>query len=358
MRHPHPDLPVIDPGDLIHTSDGVEEMRRLIEATGYRAPEQLLSDFVLSLKLGRAWLIAGHRGGGKTAFPLALIRAFNLPYFWLQCVDGLELEDVLYRWDETAQNQWVLQSVAAGMPLDEARAAQWNREYLQLGEVLAAFEYAARPGAHRPVLVIDEEDKLEPRIEDMLLQACELGYAEVPRYRDGLIGFPFGADRSRWPIVIVTSNELRHDASSPFRSRCIYTPMELPTAREQVLIIRSRFPEAPRECVLAVARMLEEMRAMTGFRDKPGIREALDLTRALLIDGVTRIDEATLRRYLGLIAKRRHDMEVVRQGVGRLAAAANTPHPEVDRWVDDMPERENAFMRSPSLIDPPAGGAR
>ena len=33
-----------------------------------------------------------------------------------------------------------------------------------------------------PILIVDESDKLEDRIEDMLLQLFGRGYAHVPRY--------------------------------------------------------------------------------------------------------------------------------------------------------------------------------
>ena len=50
----------------------------LICRAGYVPEDQNFSDFCQSLKSGRAWLVSGTRGSGKTAFPEALAAACNL----------------------------------------------------------------------------------------------------------------------------------------------------------------------------------------------------------------------------------------------------------------------------------------
>ena len=121
-------------------------------------------------------------------------------------MEGLELGDVLYSWDREGQSQFVRQAIAAGMNLVEARAQQWSADYLMFGEALGAFEYAARTGTV-PILIVDEIDKLDDTIEDMLLQLFGRGYAHVPRY--GNVGV---TDPELWPIVVLLSNDIRHDA--------------------------------------------------------------------------------------------------------------------------------------------------
>ena len=71
------DRPQIDPRRLV--LDGCErELYQLMTDTGYVPDDQNFSDFCESLKSGRAWLISGTRGSGKTAFPEALAQACNL----------------------------------------------------------------------------------------------------------------------------------------------------------------------------------------------------------------------------------------------------------------------------------------
>jgi len=146
-----------------------------------------------------------------------LAEGCNLASFYLQGMDELSISDVLYSWDRESQTQMVRQELATGASLREAQSKQFSRDYLILGEALAAFDYAATHD-DLPVFILDEADKLTEKIEDMLLQLLGRGWAHIPRF--GEIGV---RDRARWPIVILLSNDIRHDLSAPLRSRCLYT---------------------------------------------------------------------------------------------------------------------------------------
>src|SRR5262245_6346107 len=155
---------------------GLDAVATMLARSGYVIQERLLVDLGHALRSRKPLLIEGPRGGGKTALAEALASAFNLTTFYLQGMDGLTIADVLYSWDREAQTQMVRQELAAGTVLKEAQRKQFTREYLILGEALGAFEYA---GLHedRPVLIIDETDKLTEKIEDMLLQLLGRGVA-------------------------------------------------------------------------------------------------------------------------------------------------------------------------------------
>jgi MoxR-like ATPase len=170
---------IINPRQVVRHG-GAAALAELLAGTGYMVQERLLNDLVQAIRKGRPHLIEGERGSGKTALAEALAEACNLPIFYLQGMEGLELGDVLYSWDREGQSQFVRQALASGMNLVEARAQQWSAEYLMFGEALGAFEYAGRTGTV-PILIVDESDKLEDRIEDMLLQLFGRGYAHVPR---------------------------------------------------------------------------------------------------------------------------------------------------------------------------------
>ena len=132
-------------------------------------------------------------------------------------MEGPTLADVLYDWDREGQTQGVRQAVAAGSSFLEARAGQWTREFLKLGEALAAYEWAANNEVV-PILICDEFDKVSEKLEDMLLQLFARGFAHIPRF--GEIGV---REQQHWPIVVLRSNDQRHDLSSPMRSRCLYS---------------------------------------------------------------------------------------------------------------------------------------
>jgi MoxR-like ATPase len=318
--------PIINPRQVVRDG-GAAALAELLAGTGYMVQERLLNDLVQAIRKGRPHLIEGERGSGKTALAEALAEACNLPMFYLQGMEGLTLEDVLYSWDREGQSQFVRQAIASGMKLAEARAEQWGPEYLLFGEALGAFEYAARTGIV-PILIVDEIDKLQDTIEDMLLQLFGRGFAHIPRYGD--VG---AKDPELWPIVELLSNDIRHDLSPPMRSRCVYTWMDMPSAREEVAILRARVPGASAEAVAWVAKLLDCIRGIPGVQDKPALREGIDLLDVLVRDRIKRLDEAVLISYLCLFAKRRGDRSYLEQSMARIELAVNDSHEEIDAWV-------------------------
>lgn len=318
--------PAVNPRHVVRDG-GAAALAELLAGTGYMVQERLLNDLVQAIRKGRPHLIEGERGSGKTALAEALAEACNLPMFYLQGMEGLELGDVLYSWDREGQGQFVRQAIASGMKLEDARAQQWGVDYLLFGEALGAFEYAGRTGTV-PILIVDEIDKLKDTVEDMLLQLFGRGFAHVPRYGDVGVKNP-----EAWPIIELLSNDIRHDLSPPMRSRCVYTWMDMPSAREEVAILRARVPNASPEAVGWVAKLLECIRGIPGVQDKPALREGIDLLDVFTRDRIQRVDETALISYLCLIAKRRGDRSYLEQSIARIEQAVNDAHDEIDTWV-------------------------
>jgi MoxR-like ATPase len=320
--------PSIDPREVIER-DGADGLADLLAGAGYIIQRRALIDLAHALRCRKPLLIEGPRGGGKTAMAESLASGCNLTSFYLQGMDDLTIADVLYSWDREAQTQMVRQELAAGAPLSEAQAKQFSREYLILGEALAAFDYAEMY-FDPPVLILDEADKLTEKIEDMLLQLLGRGCAHVPRF--GNIGV---SDRLRWPIVILLSNDIRHDLSSPLRSRCIFTWLDPPTPREEVRILHARAPMASPELVGGVIRLINCIRRdMPAVRDKPGLRESIDLIEALVRDGVGDLTAEVIDQYLCFLGKRHKELLNLRQGLARLETAAHRDDDEIDEWVE------------------------
>lgn len=317
---------IINPREVLRNG-GPKQLARHLAGTGYMIQEGILGDMVQAIKGGAPHLIEGPRGAGKTALAEALAKGCNLPVFYLQGMEGLTLDEVLYSWDRESQSEYVRQAVASGKPLSEARQEQWSDEYLILGEALAAYDYAARNDVV-PILIVDEIDKLTETVEDMLLQLFGRGYAHVPRF--GNIGV---VDKNKWPIVVLLSNNIRHDLSAPMRSRCVYSWMELPTAREEVLILKTRVPEASAQLVAYGAKLLDSVRAIPGVVDKPALREGIALLQAWARDEVTAVTEEVLKEYLCLIAKREPDRKYLALSLARVEKDINLPHREIDVWV-------------------------
>jgi hypothetical protein len=109
--------------------------------------------------------------------------------------------------------------------------------------------------------------------------------------------------------------------------------MDMPSAREEVAILRARVPDASPEAVAWVAKLLDCIRGIPGVQDKPALREGIDLLDVFMRDRIQRVDETALISYLCLIAKRRGDRSYLEQSIARLEQAVNDPHDEIDSWV-------------------------
>lgn len=329
MRLNDPHYPTVDPRKLL-AENGEPAIAYLLHATGYVIQQGMLRDLCHVLRSGLPWLIEGPRGGGKTALAESLAEACNLPVFYLQGMEGLSLADVLYDWDREAQTQWVRQAIASGRSFEEARAGQWEREFLKLGEALSAYECAAK-GEVIPILICDEFDKVSEKIEDTLLQLFARGYAHVPRF--GEIGT---RDQSRWPIVILLSNDQRHDLSSPMRSRCLYSWLNPPSPREEVSILKARSPRASKLLLLKMVKLINAIRSLPGIIDKPGLRESIALMCVLVNSGHNDLSIDLVESRLCFLAKRRLDLENLRKSLARVELIMELPDTQIDSWVDEI----------------------
>src|ERR1044072_7193033 len=151
---------VIDPRRLVrdHGRDALAEL--VAQESGYIFQLRPLKDLCLSLKSGMPLPAEGERGGGEAEMIDGLAYSCNRPYFELQGMDDLTLKDILFEWDQAAQTNFVVQAITTNeLSLAEARNQQWRREFLNLGEILKAYDYAATTGIV-PIVKLDEFEKL------------------------------------------------------------------------------------------------------------------------------------------------------------------------------------------------------
>lgn len=333
--------PQIDPRHLV-CKGSERELYQLIVATGYVPDDQNFSDFCESLKSGRAWLISGTRGSGKTAFPEALASACNLTMCVLAGRDGLRQEEILYDWDRDEQEVWMRENltIAKSLPvedraafLESARKKKWQKEFLILGEVGLAYELAAQAAdlnSPPPVLLLDESDKFGASIEDSLLMPLERGLIYIPRYDGGFIGIP---DRSLRPIVITTSNDLRNKLSSPFVSRHVFSSFATPSLEKELEILAARNPHATSSQLALSIKLLDAVRGIAGLEDHPSIRESIDISSAFTRDSLCDLDTRTLRRYFCHFVKSASAQNLLKLQDDYLVSSAIAYHPIVDDWL-------------------------
>lgn len=327
MQPKDPTRESIDPRRVIERG-GIDALARLLAKVGYIIQRRALIDLAHALRSRKPLLVEGPRGGGKTALAESLAVSCNLASFYLQGMNDLTIDEVLYSWDREAQTQMVRQELAAGASLNEAQSKQFSREFLILGEALAAFDYAATRD-DIPVFILDEADKLTEKVEDMLLQLLGRGWAHVPRL--GNLGV---RDPAAWPIVVLLSNDIRHDLSAPLRSRCLYTWLDPPTPKEEVRILHARVPDASPDLVRGVTWLINYIRRdMLSVVDKPGLRESIDLLEAFVRDGVEAVTADVIDEYACFLGKRNKDLSNLRKGIARLESVAQRADREIDEWV-------------------------
>ena len=328
-----PNKPSIDPRRLVR-EQGSRALAEVLASTGYIPQLHTLSDVALALRQFHPILFGGPRGSGKTSLGEGLAQSCNLTLFYIAGVEGLTVREILGGWRYRAQERAIQQFVRSGKTMAEARSLVWTEEFYQLGEFLEAFAYAKEAAARLeppPVLIIDEVEKLELKIQNLLLQPLARGWANVPKL-EGVIGV---RQREQMPIVILTTNNLRM-LSEPLRSRCFVTWMELAKAEEEVRILRARVPKASRYLVSGAVKITQLIKwDMPQVRDKPGLRESIDLLTALVDDAVTLLTEEVISEYLSCLGKEQKELSSLRKGLARLEEAANEPHDEIDAWVNE-----------------------
>lgn len=335
--------PQIDPRRLLREG-GERELYGLLCGTGYVPGEEVFGDFCESLKSGRAWLISGTRGSGKTAFPEALATACNLAMCVVAGRDGLKQEEILYDWDREEQEVWMRENlaIAKGLPsgeqseiLENARRMKWQRQFLILGEVGLAYDLAAKathstPSNPSPVLLLDESDKFGASIEDSLLMPLERGLIYIPRYEGGCIGI---SDWESRPIVITTSNDLRHKLSGPFISRHIYSRFANPTLEKELEILFARNPKASSAQLALAIKLLDAVRGIAGMEDHPSIRESIDVAGAFVRDSIDTLDHRILSRFFCYFVKTGESRELLSLQLDYLLAMTSAFHPVIDAWL-------------------------
>ena len=330
-----PHRQVIDPRRLVR-EHGREALADLVaRESGYIFQLRPLKDLCQSLRSGMPLLAEGERGGGKTEMVDALAYSCNRPCFELQGMDDLKLKDILFEWDDEGQNNFVVQAVSSNqVALEEARRQQWRREFLNLGEILKAYDHLAITGVV-PIVKLDEFEKLPQVCQAFFYQLFTDGHASIPRLAEnnGHVGVRKDDEK---PIVILTSNN-QHVVHPPLRSRCVYTKVRLPTDFEEVRILHSRVPEAGFELLSQVIKVVRYIRLMMPtVRDKPGLRESIALLRALTSEGIDVLSSEVIDDHLGFIARNADDLANLELGLLRLEKAAQTDDSVIEEMIHQV----------------------
>ncbi|MDH6121208.1 MoxR-like ATPase [Kitasatospora sp. GAS204A] len=271
--------------------DSVEEVSDRLAEVGYLASTAVATTVFLADRLGKPLLVEGPAGVGKTELAKAVAAVAGARLVRLQCYEGVDESRALYEWNHAKQ----LLRITAGREesWEQARTDIFGEEFLLPRPLLTAIR-----GSEPTVLLIDETDKADVEVEGLLLEVLSDFQVTVPEL--GTI------TAERRPFVLLTSNASR-ELSEALRRRCLFLHLDFPDPELEVRIVRSRVPGLDQVLAESVVAAVGALRAME-LRKAPSVAETIDWARTLLALGADTLDDAVVRRSLGVILKHQEDL--------------------------------------------------
>jgi MoxR-like ATPase len=292
----------------------IEETAEALARESYVADVGLSTSVFLALRMGKALLLEGEPGVGKTEVAKVLSRHFAAPLIRLQCYEGIDVSQAVYEWNYPRQ-LLELQSRQAAPAGDSgpASAGIYREEFLLKRPLLQAIDAA---NERAPVLLIDELDRADEEFESFLLELLSDFQISIPE---------LGTLRARHrPIVIITSNRTRelHDA---LKRRCVYHWIDYPDAEKELAIVRRRLPDIGEQLAAQVVAFVQALRRQD-LAKRPGVAETLDWAEALQHLGAARLSPQLVLASLGMILKYQDDVDALRGGLAEQLLAEADAH--------------------------------
>jgi MoxR-like ATPase len=244
-----------------------EQITERLAAVGYVADRELVVVLQLMEMLGRALLLEGEAGVGKTEVGKALAAVHATSLIRLQCYEGLDQSTALYEWNYQRQLLAIRAREGQGADPDAVERDIFSERFLLERPLLAAIRRK-----DRPVLLIDEIDRADEEFEAFLLELLSDFQVSIPEL--GTI------KASSIPRVVLTSNNTR-ELSDALRRRCLYHYVDYPDAVRETRIIMARVPGISSALAQQIARMVAAVRREE-LRKVPGVAETLDWAAALV----------------------------------------------------------------------------
>jgi MoxR-like ATPase len=273
----------------------------LLAAEGYIADVGLATSLFLALRMGKALLLEGEPGVGKTEVAKVLSRSFATPLIRLQCYEGIDVSQALYEWNYPRQllELQARRSEAHG-DAEVATESIYREAFLLRRPLLQAIDQSH---TRAPVLLIDELDRADEEFESFLLELLSDFQVTIPE---------LGTLRARHrPIVIITSNRTRelHDA---LKRRCVYHWIDYPTPEKELAIVLRKHPGIDERLARQLVAFIQDTRGRELLKP-PGVAETLDWAEALGYLGATELTGELIDATLGIILKYQDDVDTLRK---------------------------------------------
>jgi len=286
---------------------------RLNDPALYLPADDLISAVNVALSLGQPLLLTGEPGTGKTQLAYHVAHYFNLGdplVFNAQTTS--KAQDLFYLYDALRHFQYNQNNPE---PLSRQEIENRFIEYKALGKAMQSNA--------RKVVLIDEIDKAPRDLPNDVLAAIEDMEFSVPE----LGGEPFKADKSKRPIVIITSNSEKN-LPDAFLRRVVYYHIPFPQGPTLSRILASKVEGYSPQKLEILIEYFEGIRDDKALRLKknPATAELIfwamllynmDFDPALLRDigAMNEEDKAKLRNSFSVLAKTQEDLLALRKRV-------------------------------------------
>jgi MoxR-like ATPase len=286
--------------------DSVDAVQRAFAVENYIADRPLALTVMLAGQLGKAILLEGEAGVGKTDVAKVLARVLDTELIRLQCYEGLDANSTIYEWNYAKQILHIRMAEQSHESRAELEHSIFGDEFLLSRPLLRAVRHT---GPRPVVLLIDEVDRADEEFEAFLLEVLSDFQVTVPE-----IG-TFTAKQP--PLVVLTSNRTR-ELNDALKRRCLYLWIDYPSPAKERDIVLSKVPGIAGRLAEQVVGIMHTLRAVD-FYKRPGIAETLDWSRALVGLRVDEIGASTLEETAGCLLKYHDDIQRLhRLGAGNV----------------------------------------
>jgi len=260
-------------------------------AAGYLSDTATATTAYLAGALEKPLLVEGPAGVGKTELAKAVARATGADLVRLQCYEGLDEARALYEWNYKKQLLRI-QATDAQQSWEETHDDIFTDEFLLTRPLLTAIRRD-----EPTVLLIDEVDKTDVEVEGLLLEVLSDFQVTIPEL--GTV-----AARRR-PFVVLTSNASR-ELSEAVKRRCLFLHLDYPEADREREIVTGHVPGLDGAVAAQLVDVVGRLRDLE-LKKAPSIAESVDWARTLVALEIGDLDEAAVRRTLGVVLKHSSD---------------------------------------------------
>jgi MoxR-like ATPase len=294
----------------------INDVNQAFAREAYIADSSLSTSVFLALRMGKALLLEGEPGVGKTEIAKVLSRIFDTRLIRLQCYEGIDISQAVYEWNyprqlieiQTRQHASTNHSTGYSSSHSTHNSTEYSatltdnlytEAFLLKRPLLQAIDHAH---THAPVLLIDELDRADEEFESFLLELLSDFQITIPE-----MGTLTAKHR---PIVIITSNRTRelHDA---LKRRCVYCWIDYPSPEKELEIVQRKLPAIAPGLASQIVSFIQAVRKQD-LAKLPGVAETLDWAEALQHLGTVTLSRDVIQATLGMILKYQDDLNSLR----------------------------------------------